>query len=191
MKISLGAKKDIYTGSRCMTSGILLGRMAYGLASFTRALEDKTSWSPHYAVHMAAEPAYEAAKQLEKILPNVRPGVKQFMGTLEEHKDYGSTFGFNKERASKALETAKKQLAAIAQVAVKDCGKRRPAEGEGEALLRNKKIKTPRAFKAPEIPMELPAFVPDAPVAESSGAPWGILAGVVMVIGATFLAGAA
>lgn len=161
MDISLGAQKDIYTGSRCMGAGILLGRITAGLSRFGLALEDKTERSVGYSVSRATGPAYDAAKQLEKLLPKARPHVKSLMATLEGYKDYGTFFGFGKQQAAKALAEAEKHLSAVAQMALKDCGKRRPGEGEGEALLQMKRVKREKApARTPEL-MTLPVLSPD------------------------------
>lgn len=188
---SLGAKKDVYTGVRCISSGILLGRMAAGLASFERNLESK-GWSPSYASHFGAESAYKAAQQIGKLQTTARLPLKSFEATLEPYKDYDGSY-LKKEKAYEAAAAAKKDLAAIAQLVAKTCGKRRPAEGEGAALVEMKNIKREKVARAPKnIPMELPSFVseetaliPVESVHESSSV-WPVLAGVLMIIGATF-----
>jgi hypothetical protein len=159
MKIELGAKKDIYTGARCMGVGILLGRVTAGLSRFSRALTDETEKSPAYTISGAIRPAYDAAKQLQDLLPKARPQVKSLLATLEGYKESG--YGFNKAAASNSLVEAEKQLSTVAQMALKDCGKRRPEEGEGEALLRMKRVKREKApartqelMKLPDLPSE-------------------------------------
>lgn len=198
MKVELGAKKDIYTSSRCMSSGILLGRMSTGLALYKRALEDKSTWTPRYGVSSAAGTAHSAGRGLERLLPAARPHLKSFMEIMERYKDH-DVYGFDKERAEKSLQEAHKHLAEIAQAAVKSCGKRRPEAGEGEALLRMKRVKrapvvksTPEPMRLPEEstrPLEVALPVVMEPVREESGTPWGVIAGVALVIGAAFLAG--
>lgn len=180
------AKKDIYTPARCMASGILLGRMAAGLASFERGLENKKIWSPAYAIRPGAESAHDAAQQLEKLQTTVRPQLKSLLAKLEGYKNVETGFGFNKEKAAQDLAAARSELKSVAQVIVKTCGKRRPEEGEGEALLEMKRIKrasTPRPPK--DIPMQLPAFVEEKTQEASSMLP--LVLGVLAIIGATFL----
>jgi hypothetical protein len=182
---SLGAKKDVYTGVRCISSGVLLGRMAAGLASFERNLGSKQSWSPGYAAHFGAESAYKAAKFIEKIQTTARPHLKIFTAKMEPYKDYNSGY-LNKEKASEDVVVAKRELAAIAQLVAKTCGKRRPAEGEGAALVEMKNVKREQAPRPPKnIPMELPVLAPEEPAQESPSV-WPVLAGVLMIIGATF-----
>jgi hypothetical protein len=180
------AKKDVYTPARCMASGILLGRMAAGLASFERNLENKKIWSPAYAVRAGAEAAYDAADQLEKLQTTVRPQLKSLLAKLEEYKNVETGFGFNKEKAAETLEAARSDLKSIAQVVVKTCGKRRPEEGEGQALLEMKRIKRATSPRAPKnIPMELPVLVEEKAEETSSALP--LVMGVLAIIGATFL----
>lgn len=182
----LGAKKDVYTAARCMSSGVLLGRMAAGLASFKRALENPHAWSPAYAVGLAVRPAYEAADALDRFLPTVRPETKAFMENLASYKD-SSSFGFNKEDAAKKLAAAEGHLDKIAQIAVNKCGKRRPEEGEGKALLVMKHVKrAPRPKSAAPEQMVLPVIVEPEKPAEA-GTPWGLIAGVALIIGTAFL----
>lgn len=186
MDDSLGAKKDVYTGVRCISSGILLGRMAAGLASAERNLQNKTSWSPMYAVHFGAEAAYKAAEQMERIQTTARTDLKKFQAKLEPYKNYDSS-PFNQEKASETLGAAKSDLAVIAQLVAKTCGKRRPAEGEGAALVEMKSVKREKAPRAPKnIPMQLPVLTPVEPALESSSSVWPVLAGVLLIIGATF-----
>ena len=185
MGSQLGAKNDIYTGSRCMASGILLGRMAAGLVSFGRGLENKKSWSPTYAVHFGAEGAYKASEQIEKLQTTARPQIKSFRAKIEAYKDYGSSSGFNREKASLDLEAAKSDLSSIAQIVAKTCGKRRPAEGEGEALVQMKTVK--REKSAPkDVPMVLPDFITVEPPPESSSS-LPLILGVLTIIAAAFL----
>lgn len=189
MDSSLGAKKDVYTGVRCIASGILLGRMASGLASFGRGIENKKSWSPSYASHFGAEAAYKAADLLERLQTTARPQIKSLRAKLEPYKNYES-FGFNREKASAVLAEAKTELSSIAQIVVKTCGKRRPVEGEGEALVQMKKIKREKGSRPPKnVPMELPVLVLEEPVRESSSSTWPLIVGVVAVIGAAFFVG--
>lgn len=184
MEISLGAKNDVYTGVRCISSGILLGRMAAGIASFERNIGSKRSWSPGYAAHFGAESAYKAAKFIERLQTTARPNLRTFMASMEPYKDYGAQY-FNKEKAAEDVVIAKSELGQIAQIVAKTCGKRRPAEGEGAALVEMKNIKREQAPRPPKnIPMELPVLVPE-PAQESSSV-WPVLAGVLMIIGATF-----
>jgi hypothetical protein len=216
MKIELGKKKEIYTGARCMASGILLGRMVSGLASFERHIETPKRGSSSYD---GAENAYKAAHQLQKLQTQARPHLKSLMERLEYHKE--SRGYLDKTRASEDLASAKKHLSEIAQVVVKTCGKRRPQEGEGDALLQMKTVKrAPRPAPQVEEPMVLPEFPPDLPAQEPvpvaqqkivmiseeqtvlvaptealkgnigssrSDTPWAIIAGVAMIIGAAFL----
>jgi len=180
------AKKDVYTPARCMASGILLGRMAAGLASFERGLGNEKKWSPAYAVRPGAEAAYDAARQLEKLQTTVRPQLKIILAKLQEYKEVESGFGFNKEKAAENLSAARSELKSVAQVVVKTCGKRRPEEGEGQALLEMKRIKrasTPRPPK--DVPMELPAFVEEK--TEESSPVLPMVLGVLAIVGATFL----
>lgn len=180
------AKNDVYTPARCMASGILLGRMAAGLASFQRGLENKEIWSPAYAVSRGAGSVHDAARQLERLQTTVRPQLKSLLAKLEEYKNVETGFGFNKEKAALDLEAARSEVKSIAQVVVKTCGKRRPEEGEGEALLQMKRIKrasTPRPPK--DIPMELPVLVEEDKVQETSA--WPVVVGVLALVGATFL----
>lgn len=180
------AKKDIYTPVRCMASGILLGRMAAGLASFERGLENKNIWSPAYAVSRGADSAHDAARQLERLQTTVRPQLKSIMAKLEEYKNVATGFGFNREKAARDLEATRSDLKSVAQVIVKTCGKRRPEEGEGQALLEMKRIKrasTPRVPK--NIPMELPVVVEERPQESSPVLP--LVLGVIAIVGATFL----
>lgn len=175
------AKTDIYTGVRCISSGILLGRMAAGIASFERNVESKR-WSPSYAAHFGAESAYKAAQQIGKLQTTARLPLKSFEARLEPYKNYDSSY-VNKEKAHEAAAGAKSDLAAIAQLVAKTCGKRRPAEGEGAALVEMKNIKRDKAPRVPKnIPMELPVLVP----VESSTSVWPVLVGVLMIIAATY-----
>lgn len=186
---SLGAKADIYSGSRCMASGVLLGRMAAGLASFERNLKGPM---PGYAIRQGADNAYRAAKDIERLQTQARPHLKSLVARLEHYKDSHSYLDMAKTAAD--LEDAKKELSSIAQIVVKTCGKRRPQEGEGDALLVMKTVKRPRrepkpkaeeVMVLPEPPSNVQAEV--APSKEST--PWGVIAGVILVIGAAFLAG--
>lgn len=179
-------KNDVYTPARCMASGILLGRMAAGLASFERGLENKKIWSPAYAVSRGADSVYDAAKKLEKLQTTVRPQLKNLLAKLEGYKNVETGFGFNKEKAAEDLAAARSEVKSIAQVVVKTCGKRRPEEGEGEALLEMKRIKrasTPRPPK--NVPMELPVLVEEK--AQDTSSAWPLVAGVVAIVGAAFL----
>jgi len=191
MDVSLGAKRDIYTGDRCLTGGILLGRISSGLTRFGRALEDTTSWSPIYGVSKAARPAYDAAIMLEKIFPKARPEVKTLQSKVQRYKEYSSGFDYlDREKAAQDLAEAKKLVATISQIAVKDCGRRRPEEGEGAALLQMKRIKrVPRPPKPAQEIMDVPAQVPEPK--EGPGMTMGIIAGVLGLIGVTILLGRA
>lgn len=216
MKIELGKKKDIYTGGRCMASGILLGRMASGLASFEQYLTNPKRGSSSYD---GAEDAYKAAEKLQKLQTQARPHLNSLIERLEQYKDSHSYV--DKAKATEDLASAKKHLSEVAQVVVKTCGKRRPQEGEGEALLHMKTVKRePRPAPRIDEPMVLPEFPPDLPIQEptpasehkvvivqseqtitvqstealkgpgissQSGMPWAIIAGVGMIIGAAFL----
>jgi len=185
MKISLGAKMDVYTPRRCMASGILLGRIAAGLASFERGLENKIKWSPSYAVRTGAESAHDASEQLAKQQTTVSHQLKIIRTKMEEYKS-GSGYGFDRAKAEEALVAARAELKAVAQVVVKTCGKRRPEEGEGEALLEMKRIKRVSAPRPPkETPMELPIVVEESD--SSSILPIVVTLGVVALIGANFL----
>lgn len=186
MGSELGAKKDIYTGVRCMASGILLGRMAAGLASFERNLGNKRNWSPLYAVHFGAESAYKAALMIERLQTTARPHLRDFTKRLEPYKNYDSSY-LNKEKASEDLVAAKSDLAAIAQLVVKTCGKRRPNEGEGDALVQMKTIKREKTSRPKNIPMQLPS--PEEVPQESSSSTWPVIVGVLAIIGATFFVG--
>lgn len=182
------AKKDVYVPTRCMASGILLGRMASALASCERSLESKASWSPAYAVHHSAGSAYKAAVQIERLQTTARPQILDFRKKLEAYKDFGSAFGFNKDQAAVDITAAKADLESIAQVVAKTCGsKRRPEEGEGAALLRMKRIKRERPPRAPKELMEIPAVPEETPTSSSSA--WPYVAGVAALIGAVFLVG--
>lgn len=183
MDDSLGAKKDIYTGVRCIASGTLLGRMAAGLASFERNLEAKKQWAPLYASHFGAESAYKAAQTLEKLQTTARAHLKDFQAKLEPFKNYESSY-ISKEKGYEILAGAKSDLAAAAQLVAKTCGKRRPAEGEGEALLQMKSVKRETAPRVKKVPMELPVLIPEEPVKESNA--WPVVVAVLMIIGATF-----
>lgn len=185
---SLGAKKDVYDGTRCMASGVLLGRMAAGLASFERNLKTPM---PGFGIRIGAENAYRAAKEIERLQTQARPHLKELLARLEHYKDSHSYLDM--ARTADDLAAAKKHVSEIAQVVVKTCGKRRPQGGEGEALLRLKTVKRPRAAPKDDSVMELPELSPDAqpqlegPKKEST--PWGVIAGVALIIGAAFLAG--
>jgi hypothetical protein len=186
MKIELGAKKDIYTGARCMTSGILVGRMAAGLASFERNLKNRM---PGFGIRLGAENAYRAAQQIEKLQTQARPHLKNLIEKLEPYKESHSYLDMTKTTAD--LQDAKKSLSSIAQIVTKTCGKRRPQEGEGDALLVMKTVKRPP--REPKPKAEEVMVVPEIPELEVSpskeSTPWGVIAGVLLVIGAAFLAG--
>jgi hypothetical protein len=187
---SLGAKADIYSGSRCMASGVLLGRMAAGLASFERNLKNPM---PGYAVRQGADNAYRAAKEIERLQTQARPHLKILIERLEHYKD--SHFYLDMAKTAADLQSAKKELSSIAQIVVKTCGKRRPQEGEGDAVIVMKTVKRPQAASTPKVEevMVLPEIPPDVQVEvatpEKETTPWGVIAGVALVIGAAFLAG--
>lgn len=184
---SLGAKKDIYTSSRCMSSGILLGRMAAGVAGFRRALENKEKWSPAYGVGRAAHPAAGAARDIERFLPTARSEARSFADLLEPYYRDISRFGFNYEGAVKDVATAEGHLSKIAQIAVKNCGKRRPEEGEGDALLRMKHVKRASRPKPARVQEMVLPVIEEPEKREESGTPWGLIASVALIIGAAFL----
>lgn len=188
MKMELGVKKEIYTGPRCMATGILLGRMAAGLTSFERNLKKPM---PGYSVREGAESAYRAAQKLEKLQTQARPHLKTLVEKLERYKDSHSYLDL--EKTSADLADAKKEMSQVAQIVVKTCGKRRPQEGEGDALVVMKSVKRPRPEPKPRV--EEVMVVPEVPsdvqveVSPKETTPWGVIAGVVLVIGAAFLAG--
>jgi len=200
MNIALGVKKDIYTGSRCMASGILIGRMAAALTSIERNAADKDSWGLRYAIYSQAQSAYKAAKKIEKIQTTARPQIKSLLAKLEKYQ--GDSEHYGKEDVAADVVGARNDLTAISQIVVKTCGKRRPLEGEGAALMEMKNIKREKAPPRPkEIPMELPRledFPPLAPEAQpvqaqetlqgsySQESAWPIFAGVLLLIGAAF-----
>lgn len=194
------AKKDVYTSPRCMASGILIGRLAAGLSAFERALEGGTSWSPGYAVGRALRPARSASKQLERALPASRPHTKKLTEILGRWSDVNS-FGFDREKAAVAAKEIRERLEKVALVAVEACGKRRPVPEEADALL---KLKSAPRRPAPEKVVESQA--PPQELVESqelvvvekleggsssSDTPWAIIAGVCLVIGATYWVGRA
>lgn len=187
MKIELGAKKEVYTGPRCMATGILLGRMAAGLASFERNLKTPM---PGFAIREGADNAYRAAQKLEKIQTQARPHLKTLVEKLEHYKESHSYLDLEKTAAD--LEDAKKELSSVAQIVVKTCGKRRPQDGEGDALLRMKTVKRERPAQKPRVEevMVLPEVPREEPARSTQEtSPWPIIAGVAMIIGAAFLAG--
>jgi len=180
------AKKDIYTSSRCMTSGILLGRLAGGLAAFEKALENKEAWSPAYAVGRALSPALPAAKGLERLLPGDRPKTKSLTEIIGQWANQDS-YGFNREKASLAVKEIRDRLGSVARVAIEACGKRRPSPDDADALLRMKRAKKRMVVEKIRETQAPPLNLVLEPVSE--GAPWGIIAGVLLVIGATFWVG--
>lgn len=209
--ISLGAKKETYTGSRCMVGGILLGRLAYGLDAVGRALEEsKKPWllGPAYSVRSAAEPAYKAGEKLQKMIPKAKPIVEKLLLTLKDYRPYAEFSYGDKDHVTQTLAAAREDLSAVAQEVVHICSKRRPQPGEGEALLRLKRVKRPKQApldrKIETSEPALPEWI-EAQLKESQaqpeqgqtlgmttvgeGIPWAIIAGVVGVIGATFLVG--
>lgn len=206
MNITLGAKKDVYTGSRCMASGILIGRMAAALTSIEHNAANKEDWALRYAIHSQAQSAYKAAKKIEKLQTTARPQIKTLLAKLEKYQNELSYLGG--PQVAMDMASARTDLTAIAQIVVKTCGKRRPMEGEGAALMEMKNIKREKAPPRPKnIPMQLPdledlpPLVPegepvqvpektilqgsDFHMQESSSA-WPVLAGVVLLIGAAF-----
>jgi len=185
--LELGRKSDIYTGGRCLAGGMLLGRAASGLNRWERALENNGG---AYGVYRGARPVGEAARDLEKLFPKGRLQIKALMAILEPHSKFDTSFGFDSEKASQGLIQAKKLLADVAQLAVKDCGRRRPEEGEGEALLSMKRIKrAPRAPRPAVEVMDVPAVSMEVPEKAGTGLVTGLVAGVLGLIGITFLMG--
>jgi hypothetical protein len=205
MNITLGAKKDVYTGSRCMASGILIGRMAAALTSAERNMANKKDWQIRSAIGSQVESAYKAAKKIEKLQTTARPQIKTFMAKLER---YQGGLTFRNEGVAADIAAARNDLTKIAQIVVKTCGKRRPVEGEGAALMEMKNIKREKAppkdipMQLPDLedlstlaPEEQPAQAPEKAILqgsysyeqESSSSAWPVLTGVLLLIGAAFL----
>ncbi len=185
----LGRKDDIYTGTRCLAGGIVMGRIRSELTRFDRALEDQSEfdWSPAYKVSRAARPAHDAAVKLERLFPKARAEVKALVAALEPHKDYSTSYGFNRLKAAEGVAEAKRILANVAQIVAKDCGRRRPEEGEGAALVEMRRIKRDRPPKVAVEIMDVPALPIETPA--TRGTAIGVLAGVLCLIGLTFVVG--
>lgn len=189
-------KKNIYTNSRCLSTGVLLGRLSRGVGAFERAIGDKTSWSPAYAAGRALSPALSAAKHLERLLPAGRVGTKSLIDILEPWANPDS-YGFNREKASSSVQEIHDRLGKVTLSAIEACGKRRPVRAEADALLRLKSaprrpapVKIIKETQAP--PQWTSVEHPEPEPAEtSSETPWAIIAGVLVIIGATFFVGQA
>lgn len=133
-------KKD-FRRDRCMASGILLGRVACGVAALHRAVAEPDPWSAAFTVSTTARPMMSALRGLETSLRKYSPKIRTFAQMLEPLTE-ASGSSFNRDKVSAVTQQLMAGLNDLGKMALEACGKRRPGDDDGDKLLRTRRKAT-------------------------------------------------
>lgn len=122
----------------CMASGVLVGRLACGVAALSRAIAEPDPWTAAFTVSTTARPMLNAFRMLESSLRVRSPKLRALAQLVEPLKDAS---GSSLDRSQ--LEDVHQRLFAglvdLGKITLEACGKRRPDDEDGNALLRTRK----------------------------------------------------